>query len=195
MAYWGEDLQLAQIYFTNDVPAKQGKTILNAADAETKGAELEITAVPVSELNINFAVAYLDAKYTKFDYLQPNGATIDLKGTDLQNAPKVTANAGFSYRVAVGKGFIGFGVQDRYTDSNYFTSLLNMPRSKVQAMNYIDVNVDWTPKDDSKFDVSIWGRNVTDRRYIASVVDAPGVMGLVNYMPPREYGMTVNSKW
>ena len=59
MAYWGEDLQLAQIYFTNDVPAKQGKTILNAADAETKGAELEITAVPVSELNINFAVAYL----------------------------------------------------------------------------------------------------------------------------------------
>jgi iron complex outermembrane receptor protein len=62
-------------------------------------------------------------------------------------------------------------------------------------MNYIDANIGWKPSEDAKFDLSVWGRNVTDKRYIASVFDAPGTLGLVNYMPPREFGMTVNYKW
>lgn len=192
-----KDLQLAQIYFTNDDPPKQGNTILNAADAETKGAELEITAVPVERLNINFAIAYLNAEYTKFDYQLPGGEgdVIDLKGEDLQNAPEITGSAGINYEFQVGAGYLGFGLQDRYTGSKYFTSLLNTPRSKIQSTNYIDANVDWRPSDDSKFDVSFWVRNLADKRYIASVFDAPGTLGLVNYMPPREFGMTINYKY
>ncbi len=204
-----KELQLSQIIFTSINGVSQNdNTIINAANATTKGVELEITAVPVRRLNVNVAVAYLDAKYSRFFYTLtapapgsipcpdiPTAQCLDLKGKALQNAPKITASAGFNYEVPIGASLLSFGVQDRYTDSKYFTSLLNTPRSKIQSMNYIDANVGWKPSEDAKFDVSVWGRNVTDKRYIASVFDAPGTLGLVNYMPPREFGMTVNYKW
>ena len=62
-------------------------------------------------------------------------------------------------------------------------------------MKYIDANIDWSPSDDSKVSFSAWGRNLGDKRYIASVFDAPGTLGLVNYAPPREWGVTMRYRW
>jgi iron complex outermembrane receptor protein len=191
-----DDLQLSQIIFVEvDGVLVNDNTILNAANAETYGLELEIEAAPTENLRLNASVAYLNAEYTEFDYLQPDGSTLDLTGERLQNAPEVTASAGFTFSIPAGRGLFELGVQDRYTDSKFNTSLLNTARSKIQATNYVDANIDWYPDANGSLSFSIWGRNLADERYIAAVFDAPGTLGLVNYEPPRQYGFTVRYDW
>ncbi len=86
--------------------------ILNAGQAEVKGAETEITwATPVQGLNLNGGLAYTDAKLTE-DYC----GTVDSKGepvksckspqapsgTQLPVTPKVKANATARYEFPLG---------------------------------------------------------------------------------------------
>ncbi|TAK99288.1 MAG: TonB-dependent receptor [Rhodospirillaceae bacterium] len=194
-----QDIQLAEIYFRTD-PATHvtvnGNSILNAASAKTKGFEFELSALPTKGLEINAAVAYLDARYSKFNYSDPNagGAIVNLSGKRMQNAPPWTATAGFKYTFAVLSGDTTIGAQYRFTAPKYEEGLTNPIRSYIQSMSYIDANIEWTP-DNSKWSIGYWVRNLTDRHYIESVYDAPGIFGLVAYSPPREMGVTVKFHW
>jgi iron complex outermembrane receptor protein len=194
-----KNLQVAEIYFVKDVngnpTGQQGNSILNAANAETKGVELEVTFAPTAKLTLNASAAYLKATYTDFLYNQPDGTSLDMSGRDLQNAPRWTASGGFTYEIPLPAGHISVGATDRYTGAHYFSNILDTPRSLVQATNYIDANLDWHPRMDDTVWFSLWGRNLADRHYLASVFDVPGVIGLVNYAAPREFGFTVNLEW
>ncbi|WP_231638985.1 TonB-dependent receptor [Sphingomonas profundi] len=191
------DIQIATIYFTTDAAGTfvQGNRIINAAKAEIKGFEFEATALPFEGLTLNGSLAYLDAKYKKFDFFDSNTAggnmaqTRSLKGFALQNAPKWSATAGFTYEADVGPGKAAFHLAYSYVSSKFLTAVNDTPRSKIQPTHLVDGNIDWTPTD-SFWSIGVWGRNLLDNRYIASVFDAPGTLGLVNYAPPREYGVT-----
>lgn len=198
---WYKDMQLAQIYFTEDPFGNlvNGNSILNAASAEIRGFELEVTGVPVAGLTLTGALAYLDATYNNFDYLDPastpdNPIIRDLSGFRLQNAPKWTANAGFTYSFPTGPGETTIGAQYKYVSAKYNTSLVNSPRSRIQPTHIVDAHLDWMP-DSERWSIGIWGRNLFDNRYIASVFDAPGVFGLVSYAAPREYGASFKYFW
>ncbi len=81
-----------------------------------------------------------------------------------------------------------------YVSSKYLTAINDTPRSQVQPTHLVDGNLDWTPSGE-RWSIGLWGRNLLDKRYIASVYDAPGTVGIVNYAPPREFGLTVKAKW
>ncbi len=195
-----KDMQLAQIYFA---PNEQGvlvngNTILNAAKAEIKGVEFETEIVPFEGMKLNGALTYLDATYKSFDYtdIGTNGSKVlrDLSGFSLQNAPKWAGTAGATYEFALGAGKTVASVVYTYTGKKYNYSLLNTPRATVQPMHYVNANLEWSP-DNERWTIGLWGRNLFDNRYINSVYDAPGVFGLVNYGPPREYGVTFKYNW
>ncbi|MBA4355168.1 MAG: TonB-dependent receptor, partial [Novosphingobium sp.] len=91
------DMQVAQIYFDPDTNV-QGNRILNAAESEIKGFELEVQAVPVEGLTLRGSLAYLDTKYKSFLYFDPvAGTTLDLEGFALQNAPKWASTLGANF--------------------------------------------------------------------------------------------------
>jgi len=193
------DLQIAQIYFVNDpvigLPV-QGNTILNAGKAEIKGFEAEVTALPVTGLTLTGSLAYLDAKYKKFVYTSPftvdadnpTGVPVDLKGNPLQNSPKWSATAGFTYEVPVGSNSVRFHSLYSYVSSKYLSSVDNSPRSKIQPTHLVDANIDFIS--DEGWQIGLWGRNLFDKRYIQSVFDNVGYGGLVSYLSPREYGIS-----
>jgi iron complex outermembrane recepter protein len=192
------NLQVAEIYFAtiagNEV---QGNTILNAAQAKTKGVEFEVEAAPIQNLKLNASVAYLNAKYSSFLFNNsstPGAPPENLAGDDLQDAPHVTASGGFGYTLPFQPGKASISVQDRYTSSKYFTALNDTPRSFIQPTNYVDGTLEWTPTDE-KWSAGLWVRNLANKHYIASVFDAPGTLGLVNYAAPREFGATVRYNW
>ena len=81
-------------------------------------------------------------------------------------------------------------MQYRYSDEKYYTNILNTPRSEIQATHFVDANIDWTP-DSERFTLSLWARNLLDKRYISVAYDSPGYAALVGYHPPREVGMSV----
>ncbi|WP_380876643.1 TonB-dependent receptor [Sphingomonas sp. DBB INV C78] len=185
------DMQLAQIYFVGSgASLVQGNTILNAASSRIKGFELDVTALPVDGLTLTGSVAYLDAKYKNFPYSQPDGSTLDLDGERLQNAPKWAAAAGATYEFDVGQGSVRANVLYSYTSEKLLTSIVDTPRARVQPTHLVNANLDWMPTGET-FTVGLWARNLLDNRYIASVFDSPGTLGLTNYAPPREYGASV----
>jgi iron complex outermembrane recepter protein len=179
------DIQLAQIYFIGTV---QGNTILNAASSHIKGIEAEMTAVPVDGLTLTASLAYLSAKYNKFLFLEPNGTTTDLSGQRLQNAPKWTGAFGFNYEFPLGGMSGRIGANYTFATEKLLTSIKDVPRSRIQPQNLLNANIDLKITD--MITLGIWGTNILDKRYINSVFDAPGTLGLVNYAPPRQYGVS-----
>ena len=188
------DMQLAQIYFLGTgADIVQGNTILNAASSRIKGFEAEITAVPFAGLTLNASVAYLSAKYHDFDFTEGNGTITSLKGQRLQNAPKWTTSTGFTWEFPVGgmKGRIG--ATYNYTSEKLLTSIKDVPRARVQPQHLVNANADLVIND--MFTIGVWATNLFDERYINSVFDAPGTLGLVNYAPPRQYGLSATVRF
>jgi iron complex outermembrane recepter protein len=177
------DIQLAQIYFIGTV---QGNTILNAASSTIKGFEAEVTAVPVNGLTLTASLAYLSAKYKDFLFLEPNGTTTDQSGQRLQNAPKWSGALGFNYKFPLGGMEGRLGATYTFASEKLLTSIKDVPRSRVQPQHLVNANFDVQIND--QISVGVWGTNLFDNRYINSVFDAPGTLGLVNYAPPRQYG-------
>jgi len=184
------NMQVALIGYDADTQ-EQYNRILNAAKSEIKGFEFEVQAVPVDGLTLRGSLAYLDTKYKNFIYTDSgSGSTTDLKGLPLQNAPKWQGGFGANYTYEMGDG--GRIVADAsysYTAKKYYTSIFDTPRSQVQAMNYIDASLTYHSPDD-RYSIGLWGKNLADKRYISTVYDSPGYMGLVGYAPPRQFGVS-----
>jgi iron complex outermembrane receptor protein len=186
------NMQVAQIYFDPDTNV-QGNRILNAAQSTIKGFELELQAVPVDGLTLRGSVGYLSAKYKTFLYFDPLSLTIiDLKGEDLQNAPHWASTLGINYSHDMGNSSkITADVSWQYTAQKYYTAILNTPRSTVQPTYYVDALLTYHGPDD-RYQIGLWGKNLLDKRYISTVYDSPGYMGLVGYAPPRQFGVSAS---
>lgn len=193
------DMQLAQIYFSSDANGNpvQGNTILNAAKAEIKGLELEVTALPAEGLEINASLAYLDATYEKFDFLEVSvlGTTIrDMSGARLQNAPKWAGSAGLRYQVPVSTGTATANLSYTYTGSKFLTSLVDAERSRIRAVSFVHASLEWKPASGA-WSVTAWCRNLFDKRSVQATFDAPGTFANLGYTPPREYGVSLKYFW
>jgi iron complex outermembrane receptor protein len=187
-----EDMQLAQIYF---IGAIQGNSILNAGKSEIQGAEMELTLVPVDGLTLNLNLGYLDSEFKKFAPPDPvTGLPRDFSGFRLQNTPEWTGSANAAYEFPLAAGTARAYVEFTHSADKYLTSLDNSPRTVVQEMNLVNASVEWSPQSDA-WTLSLWGRNLADKRYIASAFEAPGTIRFVNYAPPREFGVTLNYRW
>lgn len=189
------DMQVAQIYFDRDTNV-QGNRILNAAASRIKGFELEVQANPLEGLTLRGSLARLDAKYKDFLYFDPVGATFtQLRGADLQNAPRwaSTLGANYTYTLKSGARFVA-DVSWLYTARKFYTAITNTPRSTVQPTYYVDGLLTFYGPDD-RYSIGLWGKNLFDKRYISTVYDSPGYMGLVGYAPPRQFGATVGYKF
>ena len=187
------DMQLAQIYFAGSgTDLVQGNTILNAASADIWGVELETTVAPAAGLTLTGAVAYLSAEYAEFDYALPTGGMLDLSGQRLQNAPKWTASVGFNYGRDITDD-VGFrlGANYQYSSEKLLTSIVDVARARIQPTHIVNANVDILFGD--AFTIGAFATNLFDERYIASVFDSPGTLGLTNYAPPRMYGVKASA--
>jgi len=191
------ELQVAQPYlYTNPQGGTSiSSTIANADDARIKGFEFETIIAPFDGLTLIGSYAYLDAKYHSFDYLdQATQSSISLAGFQLENSPKRTVSVGATYKLPLGPGNLSAHTQLNYTSSKYFSSVTDVPRSLIQPTTYVNANLDWAPND-GKWTVGLWATNLADRRYILSVVDAPGFYDNIGYAPPREFGISYKQSW
>ncbi|HQS69161.1 MAG: TonB-dependent receptor [Novosphingobium sp. 17-62-8] len=185
------DMQVAQIYF-DPATNVQGNRILNAAESEIKGFELELQAVPTDGLTLRGSLAFLDTKYKDFLYFDPVAAnTISLEGFALQNAPRWASTLGANYTTEFASGAsIVADVSWMYTAQKFYTAVVNTQRSSIQPTYYVDALLTYYGPD-KRYSIGLWGKNLFDKRYISTVFDSPGYMGLVGYAPPRQFGVTV----
>ena len=162
--------------------------IENAEEAESRGAEITATILPVDSLVFNVSAGYLDAKYKKFVSFI-DGANRVLDDRTIPNAPKVTLAFDGEYRFDLTSSLQGFA----RAEWNY--------RSGIRATNaaLIRSGFPWeVPSFDTTsvrlgvrgdvYSVTLYAENVFDDVYFTNAYDKAFTGGLHIEPSYRTYG-------
>ena len=80
-----------------------------------------------------------------------------------------------------------------YTDEFHF-EVDNDPRGLQEDVTVLDASATYTAPD-SGWDVSLWGKNLTDELYATHHIDGSYIGATRIFAPPRTYGVSFNYYW
>ncbi|MGE0387225.1 MAG: TonB-dependent receptor [Gammaproteobacteria bacterium] len=186
--------------------------IQNAADAELRGFEAEITALPIEGLTLNANVGYIEGEYGSFPGALPvnGGAAIDASGEEFSNPPWTLSLAG-KYEFPFWKGRLsaamdwywvdGANPSARLTNPGLPTWLLEETVSVGQGGNYsngrndlglLNMRIDYK-LDDYDTTVSFFMTNVLDHHWFFPGPDASNLGGVATAIAgePRMWGFSI----
>lgn len=178
-----QDLQVFTLEPGNPVPFQR----LQNADARIYGTEVEVTARPIDGLVLEGGVAYLNTKYTRLlDVLRGN-----LTGNRLDKAPTWQVNGRVAYDWALAKDWRARAAVNGTYQSRLFFGPTNTAPLTRSPLGMLDAQIG-AGRDDG-IDISLWVRNLTNRRYLQDVIDVSslGAFGLF-YNEPRTFGLTLS---
>lgn len=147
------DLQVEQ-------PAYPDFTVDNAAEATSKGVEVELQIKPAAGLDIYASAGYIDAKFDKYML-----GTVDYADKKIPNAPKHTFSLGATYR------FLGhwmINAETVGTGEIYYDSANSKKQDPYQVVNLK------TGYESDRFEVYLWARNVFDEAYATRAFEMSG---------------------
>ncbi len=183
--------------------------LLNAAEVESKGFELEFEALPTENLRLHGAFTWLDSEFSKFPfapYTYPNPASCTpvpgstgaptggnatcihgAKGNKTPLAPEFAGNLGATYTVMMGgAGRMDLSLHYSYNDGYYFEVDNRLEQPSFETLN---ATVAWQPN--ANWGVELWGRNLTDEVYhVQKLGSALGDVAVT--AAPRTYGVNVS---
>jgi iron complex outermembrane receptor protein len=180
-----QDLQFYGGLFDSPVGVLFG--ITNVGDAEVKGAEIDVWWRPMGGLDLRLGVGLLDTEVTRS--IVDGVAT----GSELPNAPQVTANALVRYQWSLTdtlRADVLFAAN--YQDDIAFDVVRNPPQARESGYVLADARIGVGAADEGWM-VSLWARNLADKRYRTQVLFSSVGFG-ENYGPPRTYGISVSFK-
>jgi iron complex outermembrane receptor protein len=178
----------------------QETVVRNAASARIRGFEAEVVAVPTDGLTFNMSLAYTDAKYLAFSR-DVNGDNVpdDVSTLNLRRAPKWSWAIGADYTKDVGSGVLNFSTQFRFVDK-YATSIVpnrpiiigavtNDTRSIAETREILDASLAYTHRiGGTEVRFTVYGRNLTNNRGLASALPVAGLFTFGSARPPRSFG-------
>lgn len=166
----------------------------NAASARSKGVDVDVSFRVTPELTLTAGGVYLDAKYRRYPLagtFMPNAsggndnATIIASGLRTIRAPKFTATFGATYDVDTRAGKLGLsGSLYHHSGSRLeLTGRIRQPKHDI-----VDAQISFSPLVADYLKVSLWGRNLTNKAYLQSLLQTNFADG-ISYAPPRTYGV------
>ena len=189
-----------------------GFIFANADEQSTFGIEFEGMARPTDALTLNLAMTYLDPKYDSF----PNSPFGDQSGATIRTIPKISAvfgaqwdkevnaagdrlivNAAYSYQspVQVSQGLTSFIETDPDTGVRNYQPAFDAVRPFRREVD--DLNASITYAFDMGLELTVWGRNLLDDRYLtgifAAVAQDGAISGYANQ--PRTYGVAARYRF
>jgi iron complex outermembrane receptor protein len=172
-------------------------TVTNAGAAEMSGVEFEGAASFTDNLSGTLTIGYIDAEYTEFIAGGVNVAA----ARDVQNTPDWTGSGGLTYKAPLTlfnqSGEISFGGSAAYRgDTQQFE--VAIPLLDQPGFWLYDAAINWT-SDDGRLKFGLYGRNLSDERYITSGYNFPGAFTdnsvLAFYGNPRTVTATFAVKY
>jgi iron complex outermembrane recepter protein len=163
------------------------QTLLNAANATIRGAELETTAIVYKGLRLNFSAGYTNAYFTQISGLTPGVNGLELQ---LDHVPRWTLDAGAKYEFELPKVVGKFEASIDYSwRSMIFSDLYNTPQLAQNAYGILNASVSYT---NGPYFARLYGRNLenTDYAFIKSIGYGYQAYGGL----PRMYGIEFGFK-
>lgn len=177
-----KDLQTIVIPADQSIPG----SVNTNGNAKIYGGELELTAVPTSNLELNAAVAVLHGEFT-------NGP---VKGNKLPFVPSFTLSYGAQYTFPISNGGITLRVDGQTKGRTYFTED-NNPLVSQGSYTIANASIGWRDADD-RLSVTAFVRNIGDTLAVNGGFPLPGFLsgGIRGaYDPPRTYGIRAGVKF
>ena len=190
--------------FQSNIFTGTGFVLANAGKESVKGFEFEGMARPIKPLTLTLALTYLDPRYDSF----VQSALGDISGTTPASIPPISVTYGASYDhefanydhlilradfhhesdVAIAEGLPGF----RSLGTAAAVAAARRFRRQVD-----ELNASLTYAMDSGLELSLWGRNLLDDRYIGTIFDSVGQQFSISGYPnqPRTYGVSARFKF
>jgi iron complex outermembrane recepter protein len=167
-----------------------GVFVQNSGRARIKGLEAEITAKPVSAIQLDLTYGLLDAKFKDFitaDPARPALGPLQIGGNRVPQAPKYTLNAGAQYSYDLGSGELTLRGEYHRQGKTYFT-IFNTPTAAQRSYE----------GNDGHWSATAFVRNIGDKFAATSMfIQAAGFGGGLSgsAIAPRTYGATVGYKF
>jgi iron complex outermembrane receptor protein len=195
--YKNLQIQVVQSGFT-------GNGTQNAALAKIKGFEGDAVWTPAQDFTLRAGVSILDAKYGSFPaavvnvpILLASGAicncgnretTLDISGNRIVRTPKWTANltGEYSHEFPIGTVSASATV---FTSGKWWSDITN--RFGQPAYTTLDGQIGWSPVNNPRWKLSVWGKNLTNKTYFYSFFGTTTADG-VSYAAPRSGGVRID---
>ena len=195
--------------FQSNVFTGTGFNLANAGKQSIFGIEFDGTYTPVKPLTLFLAVTYLDPVYNSF----VSSAVGDLSGLNPSDIPSISASMGGTYTYIFSGGTRLIARADyKYEDEVNVTdglpgfvarsgATINFGPARAIASRFRrevnEVDASLTLALQNGFEISAYGRNLLNDKYLIDVFDAVAQGGSVSGFPnqPRTYGGTVRVKF
>lgn len=183
-------------------------TVLNAGQLDIRGAEVEIFANPMPNLQLDAQIGYLDAEYGEFQEvreLTPGVQTvIDRSWQTPAFSPKWTVRLGGSYGFDLGQnGLLTVGANARYrsemalsVDNADILTGVEYPSMFQDSYWLYDARAVWETLD-GRYSVGLYGRNLGDEVYRTDAQEFSAVGGIrtAYYGAPRTWNINFTARY
>jgi iron complex outermembrane receptor protein len=161
----------------------------NAGDANIAGIELEATWVITDNLTLSGFYAYQDSEFEKTNI--PGTAFPNQDGQNLIRTPEVKYNIDLDYFIPMDSGAqVNANLNYRFTDDQRGEL---EPWAIQPKFDLLDARITWTNSDDT-FNVSLWGKNLTDEEHITHIYAIASSVVAV-YGDPRTFGISASYRF
>ena len=154
----------------------------NIGETDITGVETEFTWYASDNLRFSGFYAYLESEANDLSF---NGN--DYSGASLRSAPKNSYSLAANYTLPASYGTWEFSLDYNYTDEQ--TTDFADTRIGIDDRALVNGYISLTSLDEA-WDISLWGKNVTDEDYLTHMyVIGPGGIGV--WGAPATFGVTV----
>ncbi|MYM61931.1 TonB-dependent receptor [Pseudomaricurvus sp. HS19] len=212
--YWQdyEDIHHTRSFYESGILVTRTE---NAAEAEIKGFEADLTVMPTDDLRLTLSYSYVDAQYKeKKDLI--GGVEIDTSDNEFPYIPEQSLTASVAYTLPIDASLgemsvlVSYYWQDEMATHPLIDQFDIMPGTFTPTWSEDDVarmtdyseaddysvwnlRYDWRNVMGSDFDLAAYVNNATDEEYILgglNVVDSGGYAGAM-YGAPRTIGASL----
>ncbi|PKP99578.1 MAG: TonB-dependent receptor [Alphaproteobacteria bacterium HGW-Alphaproteobacteria-13] len=162
------DVQIPGSVVVEGPPVAFVGTLTNAGKARIYGVEFEGAAQLSDSLRANISFAHNNAAYTRFIVNNVNVA----RDRDVQNTPAWMGSGGLTYSVPIGSGRFSLTGSASYRGKTQQFEVA-MPLIDQKGYWLFDAGAQWVA-DSDRVRIGLYGRNLSDKRYITSGYYFPG---------------------
>jgi len=194
-----KDLQRAVIanYISSDGTAQQETVTVNTGSTKATGVDVDTEWVPGKNWRVNASVNWLDHKYESG--VLPNlrigaGGDVPLEQFDVPFSPewKALLSVDYDFKLANGYGVTLSGAANYQSEAE--TDVFNGPNTQMESRTLFDASVTYHDPND-RWWIRLWGANLSDETYRIAALPVAGLWNFTNYGPPRQYGITIHTKF
>jgi iron complex outermembrane receptor protein len=184
-----------QVTYRGPAPAGVAPFLTNAGKASIKGAEAELTWLPIADWSVDASVGHLESRIVRLDITPFAVIPADLKfGKELPFAPRWQGHLGVAYTARLASVEITPRVDASYQSRTFFDATDTREIAQLGGYTVLNASIVVSPTS-GPWRVTVGANNATDKIYRVagnSSLSTGSGYAETAYARPREYFANIN---